>query len=67
MIPVKNEDIELMIEINRKLNDPRVSKMIERWMIGRDENRKKTREIIAKRRKENKNYAREKKNTGTGI
>lgn len=60
MVSVKNEEIELMIEVNKTLNDPRVSKMIERWITGRDENRKKTREIIAKRRKENKNYARKK-------
>lgn len=63
MVSVKNEEIELMIEVNKTLNDPRVSKMIDRWVTGRDENRKKTREIIAERRRENKNYAR-KKSTG---
>lgn len=60
MIPVRNEDIELLIELNEKLHDERIEKTLARWLEGREKNRETTRKVIAKRREENKNYARKK-------
>lgn len=60
MIPVKNEDIELLIELNAKLNDERIAKTLERWMAGREKNRETTRNYINEKRKVYKNYARKK-------
>lgn len=50
MMRVRNEDIELMQEINKKLKDPRIEAMISRWLKGRDANRKEAREGMRKRR-----------------
>ena len=61
MVSVRNKDIELLLEINEELNDPRLEELLDRWIKGRDENRKIVREIIAERRKIDKNYARGKK------
>lgn len=61
MIAVKNEDIELLMELNETLQDERVQATIERWLAGREKNREITRKAIAERRKGDKNYARKKK------
>ena len=61
MVSVRNKDIELLLEINKELNDPRLEELLNRWIKGRDENRKIVREIIAERRKIDKNYGRGKK------
>ena len=61
MVSVRNKDIELLLEINEELNDPRLKELLDRWIKGRDENRKIVREIIAERRKIDKNYGRGKK------
>lgn len=61
MVSVRNKDIELIDEINRTLNDPRLEELLNYWIKGRDESRKITRERIARGRKTDKNYGRSKK------
>ena len=60
MLKVRNEDIELLTELNEKLNDERITRTLERWLSGRELNRETTRKRIAEKRKVDKNYARKK-------
>ena len=60
MIGMRNEELELLIEINKELKDSRLEKMIQRWIDGREANRKYAREKVKEERKIDKNYARRK-------
>lgn len=60
MLTVRNEDIELLMDLNKKLNDDRIAKTLERWLAGRELSREETRKRIAEKRKVDKNYARKK-------
>lgn len=58
MIGMRNTELNLLIEINKELKDPRLESMIQRWMAGREANRKYAREKVRKERLKDKTYAR---------
>ena len=50
MIGMRNTELDLLIEINKELNDPRLEAMIKRWLEGREANRKYARKKMKEKR-----------------
>ena len=67
MMYLKNEDLDILIEAENKLGNWEDSwklwKLIERLTKQRDKDRERIKNIVAERRKLNKDYARSKKGT----
>ena len=67
MMYLKNEDLDILIEAENKLgnweDNWKLWNLIERLTKQRDKDRERIKNIVAERRKLNKDYARSKKGT----